>query len=180
MAKTKQAETSLRVCLQERRCQKRYRAIVFGKLEGGAGQPSLKRESGEKIKEDAFLTSSSDRGVWRGEGKGEVESPINGKPSLTRYEVIRRTRCDDPRAGGGWITTVDLYPVTGRKHQLRRHMKMLGHPIWGDRRYAPYVKSPTTIEGVGVGGRGRERRIDPKRGTIIIVIVGFHRRQRPR
>jgi 23S rRNA-/tRNA-specific pseudouridylate synthase len=39
------------------------------------------------------------------------------------------SRC--PRYGG-WITSVELSPVTGRKHQLRRHMAALGHPIVGD------------------------------------------------
>jgi tRNA pseudouridine65 synthase len=36
---------------------------------------------------------------------------------------------------------VELHPVTGRKHQLRRHLKHLGHPIWGDKRHAPYRKT---------------------------------------
>jgi hypothetical protein len=35
-----------------------------------------------------------------------------------------------------WVTTVDLYPHTGRKHQLRRHMALLGHPLLGDPRYS--------------------------------------------
>jgi len=35
----------------------------------------------------------------------------------------------------GFVTTVDLWPVTGRKHQLRRHLASLGHPILGDDRY---------------------------------------------
>ncbi len=31
-----------------------------------------------------------------------------------------------------WVTTVDLFPHTGRKHQLRRHMALMLHPILGD------------------------------------------------
>lgn len=34
------------------------------------------------------------------------------------------------------VSTVDLWPESGRTHQLRRHMLSLGHPIWGDRKYA--------------------------------------------
>lgn len=45
----------------------------------------------------------------------------------------------------GFITTVDLYPVTGRRHQLRRHLKIIGYPIWGDMRYAPYSKSDKIV-----------------------------------
>ena len=33
---------------------------------------------------------------------------------------------------------MDLYPFTGRQHQLRKHLKLIGHPIWGDMRYAQY------------------------------------------
>eukprot|EP00775_Hariotina_reticulata_P011546 gene11546-11689_t len=41
------------------------------------------------------------------------------------------------RAGrfGGWLTSVALSPMTGRKHQLRQHMAALGHPIVGDGLY---------------------------------------------
>jgi 23S rRNA-/tRNA-specific pseudouridylate synthase len=35
----------------------------------------------------------------------------------------------------GWVTTMELSPVTGRTHQLRRHMLHLGHPILGDTQY---------------------------------------------
>jgi tRNA pseudouridine32 synthase/23S rRNA pseudouridine746 synthase len=34
-------------------------------------------------------------------------------------------------------TRVELEPVTGRSHQLRVHLKALGHPILGDALYAP-------------------------------------------
>ena len=27
---------------------------------------------------------------------------------------------------------MDLFPVSGRQHQLRKHMKLVGHPIFGD------------------------------------------------
>lgn len=37
--------------------------------------------------------------------------------------------------GAAYVTTVDLWPHTGRKHQLRRHMALIGHPLVGDKRY---------------------------------------------
>lgn len=79
--------------------------------------------------------------------KGSVELPLicdwpnrpkqmvcfeNGKPSLTHYQVLERGETD----GQLW-TRVKLIPITGRSHQLRVHMKALGHPILGDRLYAP-------------------------------------------
>ena len=67
---------------------------------------------------------------------GTIEAPVDGKPATTRYAVLRR----DPSKSHGEIATVRLEPVTGRKHQLRKHFaRELGAPIAGDRRYMPRV-----------------------------------------
>ena len=50
----------------------------------------------------------------------------NGKPAETFYKVVK---------SDGEHSLVELKPVTGRTHQLRVHMKFLGHPIMGDRVY---------------------------------------------
>lgn len=52
-----------------------------------------------------------------------------GKPAQTHYQVIARLP--------DGTTRVVLTPVTGRSHQLRVHLLALGHPILGDRFYAP-------------------------------------------
>ena len=64
---------------------------------------------------------------------GELSYPLDDKPCLSRYRVRQYSR--SASYGEGWLTTVELYPVTGRTHQLRRHMKLFGHPIIGDERY---------------------------------------------
>lgn len=53
-----------------------------------------------------------------------------GKPSQTRWRVLSH----DAAAN---TTRVELEPITGRSHQLRVHLKALGHPILGDALYAP-------------------------------------------
>ena len=72
--------------------------------------------------------------------EGIIEEAISGKASVTNYKVVQHIRCDDDMAQDGWLSLVDLFPVTGRNHQLRRHLKHIGHPIWGDKKYAPYRK----------------------------------------
>jgi 23S rRNA pseudouridine1911/1915/1917 synthase len=47
----------------------------------------------------------------------------NGKESETYYRVLKTN---------GDLSLVELRPTTGRTHQLRVHMKYLGHPILGD------------------------------------------------
>lgn len=64
-------------------------------------------------------------------GEGEVDAPIDGRPARSRWRAVRHDRS----LRGGWITTVDLWPETGRTHQLRRHVASLGHPILGDTLY---------------------------------------------
>ena len=50
-----------------------------------------------------------------------------GKASVTHYEVLERSAN---------ISRLLLTPVTGRSHQLRVHMQMIGHAILGDKFYA--------------------------------------------
>jgi tRNA pseudouridine32 synthase/23S rRNA pseudouridine746 synthase len=54
----------------------------------------------------------------------------HGKPSLTRWRVLAYDE-------SGTQTRVELEPITGRSHQLRVHLRELGHPILGDALYAP-------------------------------------------
>ena len=53
-----------------------------------------------------------------------------GKPSMTRWRVLHHDKDAN-------TTRLELEPITGRSHQLRVHLKALGHPILGDALYAP-------------------------------------------
>ena len=68
--------------------------------------------------------------VTLGRAKGKIARPLleSGKrrEALTRY---RR------RAVVGGHSLLELFPEHGRKHQLRRHLAAIGHPILGDARY---------------------------------------------
>ena len=66
---------------------------------------------------------------WPNRPKQRV-STADGKPSLTSYRVLSR----DPARG---TSRLELRPRTGRSHQLRVHLMAIGHPILGDRLYAP-------------------------------------------
>ena len=52
--------------------------------------------------------------------------PDSGRDAVTRYKVKERFAN---------ATLLELYPQTGRTHQLRVHLKHIGHPILGDARY---------------------------------------------
>ena len=59
--------------------------------------------------------------------------PATTKPAVTRYKVLRRLR--NVGRSSASFSVMELYPKTGRTHQLRVHMSYAGHPIVGDRMY---------------------------------------------
>ncbi|QJR20734.1 RNA pseudouridine synthase [Pelagibacterium halotolerans] len=63
---------------------------------------------------------------WENKPRQEVNH-ARGRASQTRWEVIGRE---------DGATRLKLIPITGRTHQLRVHMKEIGHPILGDEFYA--------------------------------------------
>jgi tRNA pseudouridine32 synthase/23S rRNA pseudouridine746 synthase len=94
---------------QQREVEKSYHAIVFGVIEPDRGEVDL------PIARD-----------WENRPRQMISSE-RGKSALTRYTVMER---------GSDRTRVLLQPVTGRSHQLRIHMRELGHPILGCDMYA--------------------------------------------
>ena len=72
--------------------------------------------------------------------EGIVDTPLDDKPSITKFKVVEYTRSKEYQ----WITTVDLFPISGRRHQLRRHLAQIGHHIIGDQRYSPAALWPSS------------------------------------
>jgi 23S rRNA pseudouridine955/2504/2580 synthase len=58
--------------------------------------------------------------------------------AVTHYAVVDRAGQD--------VAFVSLKPVTGRQHQLRAHMAILGHPILGDEKYPSEAEIPEGID----------------------------------
>tara|TARA_E500000318_G_scaffold108902_2_gene120716 strand:- start:2230 stop:2952 length:723 start_codon:yes stop_codon:yes gene_type:complete len=80
--------------------------------------------------------------IGKMKSKGAVTSEIDGKPSETAYQVMESV----PSERFGTLNLVQLHPKTGRRHQLRKHLFGLGHPILGDKDYA--------LEGLILRGKG--------------------------
>eukprot|EP01025_Chloroclados_australasicus_P028428 TRINITY_DN2817_c0_g1_i3.p2 TRINITY_DN2817_c0_g1~~TRINITY_DN2817_c0_g1_i3.p2 ORF type:complete len:475 (+),score=57.60 TRINITY_DN2817_c0_g1_i3:87-1427(+) len=64
------------------------------------------------------------------EQKGTIDKTLSDKESVTDYEVIEVLVAKD--GSEKKITVVDVWPKTGRYHQIRRHLAHIGHPIYGD------------------------------------------------
>jgi len=62
---------------------------------------------------------------------GRFDRRVEDKPATTLYRRVRST----PSARFGHLSLLDLYPLTGRKHQIRKHLSRNGYPILGDGKY---------------------------------------------
>lgn len=112
---------------------KRYHAIVRGWLEDEATLDYPLREELDKIG-DKFSRADKDP-----------------QPALTHYRGI--ATCEMPVAIGRYnsarYSLVEMAPQTGRKHQLRRHMAHLRHPIIGDSKHGDLRQNRAAAEHFG-------------------------------
>lgn len=109
------AQRALSKAFAAREVSKRYVAIVSGRLDAAPdGWGTI----------DLPIIVDWPRRPLR------IVDHIRGKPSLTRWRVLGYDAGDSS-------TRVELEPITGRSHQLRVHLRELGHPILGDTLYAP-------------------------------------------
>lgn len=100
----------------DREVRKSYIAIVAGLLDQDSGVIDL------PMRKDLNPANAP----------RQVIDHAEGRPAVTHWWVQERINDDH-----GGRTRVLMKPITGRSHQLRLHMKHIGHPIVGDDLYAP-------------------------------------------
>lgn len=115
MARGKAMQSALSRAFMARTVEKRYVAVVEGIL----APPDTEDGWG-----DIDLPILLD---WPNRPRRIIDP--RGKPSLTRWRVL-------PGSAPEGCTRLELEPFTGRSHQLRVHLRAIGHPILGDTLYA--------------------------------------------
>ena len=113
IAKTEQAMTHLAQQFFNKSTQREYIAIVWGNVEEDKGtvEGHIGRHPKNRLQNTVF--------------EGE-DADLKGKPAVTHYEVIERL---------GYVTLIRCILETGRTHQIRVHMKHIGHTLFNDERY---------------------------------------------
>ena len=110
IAKTEAAMTHLAKQFENKTSEREYIAMVWGtvKEEEGTIEGNIARHLKDRMQMAVFA------------------DPEIGKPAVTHYKVLERF---------GYVTLVSCILETGRTHQIRVHMKHIGHPLFNDARY---------------------------------------------
>ena len=112
---------------------KKYLALVWG---------SPKKERGEIVSELTRSPKDFRKRVVIKPGK----KTLAGKLAVTEYKVIKKFSARGGSAFGGKdYSLLEVYPKTGRTHQIRIHMASLGHQVVGDKIYG---KKRQMLEGL--------------------------------
>ncbi len=110
IAKNDHALTHLARQFFDHSIQRSYRALVWGDFDTESG--TITGNLGRSDKDRRIMQ------VW--------DDPEKGKHAVTHYKVLERFR---------YVTLVECVLETGRTHQIRAHMKHIGHPIFSDSAY---------------------------------------------
>ena len=112
VAKTEEAMTHLAKQFFDKTSEREYVALVWGNVEAEEGtvEGNIGRHPKNRLQNTVFEGDEADK----------------GKPAVTHYKVLERL---------GYVTLISCKLETGRTHQIRVHMKHIGHTLFNDERY---------------------------------------------
>ncbi len=110
VAKTELAMDYLTKQFAEKTSEREYVAIVWGNVE----------------EDEGTIEGNIDRHMTNRMQMAVYPEGDKGKPAVTHYKVLERL---------GYVTLISCQLETGRTHQIRVHMKYIGHTLFNDERY---------------------------------------------
>lgn len=112
VAKTDEAMANLSQQFHDKKPKRKYVALVWGDMEEDAGtiEGNIGRNPKNRLQNIVY----------------EGEDAEKGKEAITHYKVLDRF---------GYVTLVSCELETGRTHQIRVHLKHIGHTLFNDERY---------------------------------------------
>ena len=112
VAKTPEAKTKLGQQFFVHSTERAYQALVWGTFKENEG--TIKGALGRDLRDRTMYR------IW------DLEENPNAKEAITHWRVLERFL---------YVTLVECRLETGRTHQIRVHMKSIGHPLFGDEKY---------------------------------------------
>lgn len=112
VAKTEQAMAHLSKQFADKSSERAYMALVWGNMEEDEGtiEGNIGRHPKNRLQNTIYMDDDEDK----------------GKPAVTHFKVLERFT---------YVTLVECRLETGRTHQIRVHMKHIGHTLFNDERY---------------------------------------------
>ena len=112
VAKTEESMTHLSKQFFDKTSEREYVALVWGNVNDDEGtiEGHIGRHPKNRLQNTVFEGDDEDK----------------GKPAITHFKVLERL---------GYVTLVSCKLETGRTHQIRVHMKHIGHTLFNDERY---------------------------------------------
>ena len=112
IAKTEEAMTHLAKQFFDKATEREYVALVWGNVEADEGtiEGNIGRHPKNRLQNTVYEDDEEER----------------GKPAVTHYKVLERL---------SYVTLISCRLETGRTHQIRVHMKHIGHTLFNDERY---------------------------------------------
>ena len=112
VAKTELSMAHLSAQFKAKTSEREYVALVWGNidLDEGTIEGNIGRHPKNRLQNTVYLDDEAEK----------------GKPAVTHYKVLQRL---------GYVTLVTCRLETGRTHQIRVHMKHIGHTLFNDERY---------------------------------------------
>lgn len=112
IAKTESAMAYLTNQFFHKTSKREYVALVWGNMNDDQGtiEGNIGRNPKNRLQNIVYLDDEADQ----------------GKPAVTHYKVIERL---------GYVTLISCQLETGRTHQIRVHLKHIGHTLFNDERY---------------------------------------------
>jgi 23S rRNA pseudouridine1911/1915/1917 synthase len=110
VAKTEQAMTHLSKQFFDKTSERKYLALVWGDIKEDKGtiEGAIGRHPKNRLQMTVFVDNSE------------------GKEAITHFKVLERF---------GYVTLIECQLETGRTHQIRAHLKFIGHTLFNDARY---------------------------------------------
>ena len=115
IAKRPEAKTNLSLQFFNRTTQRKYLAVVWGipKTDEGRIEGNIGRDAHNRLMMAVYPSDEE-----------------QGKAAVTHYHVLEKF---------GYVASLECRLETGRTHQIRTHLKHIGHPVFNDERYGGNV-----------------------------------------
>jgi len=144
IAKTLEAFVNLQAQFKERRVQKTYLALAHGKIEPAEGEinvsvgrlPWNRKRFGVLSGGRESVTNYKVLSVFSCQLSANGQSVLSSSVPANRKPANQNLKTENRKLVTEYFSLVELYPKSGRTHQIRVHLQYIKHPIFADPLYA--------------------------------------------